>query len=100
MASIKKNIYQIIRRPRITEKSAMIGSVNRGVVFEVHPLANKAEIKKAVEEIFDVKVKAVRTASYMGKIKRVGRRIGRRGAWKKAYVFLKEGSSIDIIEGL
>ncbi|HQH26987.1 MAG TPA: 50S ribosomal protein L23 [Oligoflexia bacterium] len=100
MASIKKNIYQIIRRPRITEKGALIGSVSNGVVFEVHPRANKAEIKNAVEQIFDVKVKAVRTVNYMGKVKRVGRRIGQRGAWKKAYVFLKEGSSIDIIEGL
>ncbi len=100
MASIKKNVFQIIRRPRITEKTAMLGSVSNGVVFEVHPKANKTEIKNAVENIFEVKVKSVRVANYQGKIKRVRQKLGRRGAWKKAYVFLQEGSSIDIIEGL
>ena len=100
MASTKQNVYQIIRRPRITEKSAMLGSGSNAVVFDVHPLANKPEIKKAVEAIFDVKVNSVRVTNYLGKVKRVGVRTGRRGAWKKAYVFLKEGSSINIIEGL
>ena len=100
MSNIKKNVYQIIRCPRITEKGAMLGSVSNGVVFEVHPSANKIEIKKAVESVFEVKVKSVRVANYMGKVKRVRQKVGRRGAWKKAYVYLQEGSSIDIIEGL
>jgi large subunit ribosomal protein L23 len=77
-----------------------MGSIENGIVFEVHPKANKTEIKRAVEQIFDVKVKAVRTINFQGKLKRVGARIGRQNAWKKAYVSLKEGSSIDIIEGL
>jgi large subunit ribosomal protein L23 len=69
-------------------------------VFDVAPEANKVEIRKAVEKIYDVKVRAVRTANFQGKVKRVGRKIGRKSSWKKAYVLLKEGSSIDIIEGL
>lgn len=77
----------------------MAGSVDNGIVFDVHPEANKQEIARAVEEIFDVKVKSVRVANYQGKVRRIGRNIGRRGTWKKAYVSLKEGK-IDIIEGL
>jgi large subunit ribosomal protein L23 len=100
MASIKKSVYEILRVPRITEKSAMAQAVEGSVVFEVHPRANKIEIKSAVEQIFDVKVKAVRTSNYKGKTKRVGQKVGVRGGWKKAYVALEEGSSIDIIEGL
>jgi len=95
-----KSPYSVIRRPRITEKSAIVGSYNNGVVFDVAPDANKVEIRLAVEKIYDVKVKAVRTANYMGKVKRVGRKVGRKSAWKKAYVLLKEGSSIDIVDGL
>lgn len=100
MGSIKKTAYDIIRRPRITEKTALLGSVENSIVFDVHPRANKTEIRQAVEKIFEVKVKAVRTMNYMGKEKRVGNKTGRRPAWKKAYVSLKEGNSIDIIEGL
>jgi large subunit ribosomal protein L23 len=100
MSSIKGNQYRILRRPRITEKSAIAGANKQCVVFEVHPEANKAEIKNAVENIFSVKVTSVRTVNYMGKEKRVGARVGRQVAWKKAYVSLAEGSKIDIIEGL
>jgi large subunit ribosomal protein L23 len=100
MGSVKKTSYDIIRRPRITEKTALLGSIENSIVFDVHPKANKTEIKQAVEKIFEVKVKAVRTLNYLGKKRRVGAKIGRRGAWKKAYVSLKEGNSIDIIEGL
>lgn len=100
MSDTKKTLYSIIRRPRITEKAALAGSIDGGVVFDVHPAANKIEIAKAVSQIFDVKVKSVRTVNYRGKPKRVGRSVGQRGGWKKAYVSLKEGSSIDIIEGL
>jgi large subunit ribosomal protein L23 len=100
MGSVKKTAFDIIRRPRITEKTALLGSTENSVVFDVHPRANKTEIKQAIEKIFEVKVKAVRTLNYMGKQRRVGAQTGRRGAWKKAYVSLKEGNSIDIIEGL
>lgn len=96
----QKSPYSVIRKPRITEKSAIVGSYNNGIVFDVAPSANKVEIRLAVEKIYDVKVRAVRTANYMGKVKRVGRKIGRKKAWKKAYVLLQEGSSIDLIDGL
>lgn len=100
MGNIKKSVYSIIRRPRITEKAALASSVDGSVVFDVHPRANKIEIARAVEQIFDVKVKSVRTINYSGKLKRMGRSTGHRGGWKKAYISLREGSSIDIIEGL
>ena len=98
--SMNKSPYSIVRRPRITEKSAIVGSYNNGIVFDVAPEANKIEIRLAVEKIYDVKVRAVRTANFMGKVKRVGRKVGRKSAWKKAYVFLQEGSSIDLVDGL
>ena len=100
MASIKKTVYDIIFRPRITEKSALSSSMQNSFVFTVHPKANKAEIKKAVEKIFDVKVKEVRTLNFKGKTKRVGQKAGQRANWKKAYISLEEGSSLDLIEGL
>ncbi|MCB0323495.1 MAG: 50S ribosomal protein L23 [Bdellovibrionales bacterium] len=100
MAGVKQSPYDIVRRPRITEKAALLGSVENSVVFEVHPRATKTDIRRAVEKIFDVKVKAVRTMNCMGKVRRVGQKAGRRANWKKAYVSLQEGSSIDLIEGL
>ena len=98
--SVKNSVYKILRRPRLTEKAAIAGASINGIVFDVHPKANKVEIKKAVEEIFEVKVKSVRTASYSGKASGNQTRMTRQGAWKKAYVSLQQGSSIDIIEGL
>ncbi|MCL4151421.1 UNVERIFIED_CONTAM: hypothetical protein GTU68_043639 [Idotea baltica] len=74
--------------------------MNNGVVFEVDKRATKIDIRRAVESAFDVKVKAVRTMNYMGKRKRVKGRVGQQSDWKKAYVSLQEGSSIDMIEGL
>lgn len=94
------NSYQIIKRPLLTEKSTIKKEQENQVVFEVHPKANKAEIKKAVERIFNVKVKRVNTVLMPGKVKRVGRHIGRRPAWKKAYVTLAEGEKIDFFEGV
>lgn len=100
MGSVKPNYFRILRRPIITEKTAAFGSSNNGVVFEVHPDANKPEIKDAVEKIFGVKVDTVRVVNYMGKIKRVKNLPGRQRSWRKAYISLREGSSIDIVEGL
>lgn len=100
MASTKKTVYGILKRPRITEKAAVSGTTNNSVVFRVHPEANKLEIKNAVEKIFDVKVLSVRTLNYQGKIKRVGAQTGRQVNWKKAYVALADGNSIDFVEGL
>jgi large subunit ribosomal protein L23 len=86
--------YHIIRRPVITEKSTALKEKNREVCFEVARGANKAEIKKAVEHLFKVKVDSVRTQHRHGKEKRVGRNVGRKSDWKKAYVKLKAGEKM------
>lgn len=99
MGSIRGNRFDILRKPRITEKSAVVSSEGNVVVFDVHPKANKLQIKDAVEKIFSVKVASVRTANAMGKRKKIGIRAGGRGDFKKAYVSLAEGHSIDLIGG-
>jgi len=81
-----KNIYDVLKGPCLTEKATLLQEEDGKVVFKVHPKANKIEIKKAVELMFDVKVKNVRTAALRGKQKRVGRFIGQTKDWKKAYV--------------
>ncbi len=91
--------YSVLVSPLITEKSTMAGEAGNQVVFRVHPQATKLIIKQAVEELFDVKVKQVRTVQYLGKRRRVGRSQGRKAAWKKAYVKLGEGDRIDFFEG-
>lgn len=96
-----KSAYDIIRRPIITEQS-MSETENKKYVFEVDKSANKIEIKKAVEEIFGVKVEKVTTINMLGKKKRSGSYpIGRRAGWKKAMVKLTPSSkSIEIFEGM
>ena len=100
MSSTKKTIYSILKQPRITEKEAISSSFNNSMVFQVHPEASKHEIKTAVEQIFSVKVEAVRTMNFLGKVKRVGAKTGKRINWKKAYVSLAPGSNINLVEGL
>lgn len=92
--------FNVLLGPVVTEKSSIVGSSGNGLIFRVHGEANKADIKKAVEKVFDVKVRSVRVTNVPGKLKRVGKSMGRRSGWKKAYVYLKEGSSIDILQGL
>jgi large subunit ribosomal protein L23 len=92
--------YKIIRRPLITEKSTIQKEMNNQLAFEVDRRANKIEIKKAVERIFKVQVEDVRTQNYQGKIKRLGRTLGRRRHWKKAVVTLKPGQKIEFFEGV
>ncbi len=87
-----KNIYEVLKGPCLTEKAALAQEADGAVVFKVHPDANKIEVKKAVEAMFDVKVGQVRTVSMRGKKKRVGRTIGSTNDWKKAYVSLTEGT--------
>jgi large subunit ribosomal protein L23 len=89
-----RNIYDIIRRPLITEKSTLIRETQHAVCFEVHKNATKPEIKKAVEALFGVKVAGVRVATMHGKVKRQGRSSGRRPDWKKAFVVLKKGEKM------
>jgi large subunit ribosomal protein L23 len=89
-----KNLYEVIRRPLITEKTTALKETQRSLCFEVHRDASKPEIKKAVESLFGVKVADVRVANVHGKVKRQGRYVGRRPDWKKAYVVLKQGEKM------
>lgn len=90
---------EIIIRPIISERSMELVEENKYAFF-VDKRANKVEIKKAVEELFDVGVKAVNTANITGKKKRLGRSAGRTPDRKKAIVTLKEGDKIELFEGL
>ena len=93
------NGYQIIRRPLVTEKSTLSKENNNQLVFEVAPKANKVEIRRAIESIFNVRVLKIRTIHMKGKKKRAGRIIGRRRNWKKAIVTLGAGERIEFFEG-
>ena len=95
-----KPLHQIIRKPLITEKASLQKEVGNTVAFEVSLNANKIEIKKAVEEAFKVTVKSVNVLNMRGKVKRMGRNLGRRRHWKKAVVTLQEGSTIEFFEGV
>ena len=96
-----KSVYDIIRKPVITEKSMTGVAVNREYTFEVQRSANKVEIKKAVEEIFGVKVASVNTINSLGKSKRVGVHTGKTAQVKKAVVKLAQDSkNIEIFEGM
>ncbi|MFH1217031.1 MAG: 50S ribosomal protein L23 [Pseudomonadota bacterium] len=94
------NIYDVIKKPCLTEKGMILQEENNQVVMKVNPKANKIEIKKAVELLFNVKVSNVRTANMHGKKKRIGLHFGQRSDWKKAIVTLAEGSKIDFLEQL
>ncbi len=95
----KAKLYDVIRKPIITEKATMASEAN-AVVFEVAIDANKPLIKEAVETLFGVKVKAVNTTVTKGKVKRFRGQIGTRNDVKKAYVTLEEGNTIDVTTGL
>lgn len=88
------NVYDIVRRPLITEKGHAKRENERTLCFEVHPEANKIEIKQAVETVFRVKVAEVRTSNFAGKLRRRGRFSGYASDWKKAYVRLAKGQKI------
>jgi len=108
-----RTAQNIIKRPLLTEKSARLRETGGGaaapaegdeyaqqVVFEVAKDANKIEIRRAVQTLFNVTVTDVRTIVVRGKAKRIGRFSGRRPAWKKAYVTLKAGDNIEFFEGV
>ena len=91
---MENRVYQIIRRPIITEKGLAVKETQHTVVFEVAKDATKTEIKEAVQRVFKVKVDHVRTAIFHGKFRRRGRAEGFRSDWKKAYVRLAEGEKM------
>jgi large subunit ribosomal protein L23 len=94
------NAHDVIQRPLVTEKSNIGKEEANLATFAVDPRANKHEIRRAVEELFEVNVLAVRTMRQPRKTRRIGRNIGRRAEWKKAIVQLAEGQSIEFFEGV
>ena len=92
--------YDIIRKPLITEKTTIQKEVANQVTFEVDRRANRVEIRRAIEQLFNVRVSQVRTMQIKGKHKRRGRIIGKRRDWKKAIVTLMPGERIDFFEGV
>ena len=89
-------LYSVIRAPRVSEKTVRAQEVSNQYTFEVATTATKADIKIAVEKLFDVKVQSVNVLNVKGKNKAFRNRNGRRGDWRKAYVTLAEGQSIDV----
>jgi large subunit ribosomal protein L23 len=87
-------LYNVIRRPLITEKGLSLKETAGTLVFDVAPDASKTEVKQAVEALFKVKVSAVRTSNVLGKERRRGKYTGFRPDWKKAYVRLKAGQKL------
>jgi large subunit ribosomal protein L23 len=93
----QERLMTVLLGPHISEKGTLLAEKNNQVVFKVRRDANKAEIRKAVELMFDVKVEGVQVVNNRGKSKRFGRMTGTRASWKKAYVRLAEGQDIDFL---
>ena len=91
-----EKILAVLRAPLVSEKTARIQEINQ-YVFEVASTATKADVKSAVESLFNVKVEAVNVVNVKGKSKTFRNRAGRRGDWRKAYVRLAEGQTIDVM---
>lgn len=93
-----KDIFQVIDTIQLSEKATLLSETNNEYVFKVNPDANKVEIKYAVEKLFGKKVEAVRTANYQGKKKRERRAdFGRTKSWKKAFVRLADGETLEFV---
>lgn len=94
-----KDIFSIVKRPLFTEKGASLKETQNKILVEVAPDANKLEIKKAIEEIFKVKVERVATIKAYGKWRTYGKFKGKRPDRKKAVITLKKGEKLDFVEG-
>ena len=94
-----ERLMQVLLGPLVTEKSSLAADTNNQFANNVLTSANKLEVKRAVEKLFDVKVEAVRICNMKGKTKRFGQTLGRRKDWKKAYVKLAEGQDIQFAGG-
>lgn len=92
--------YEILNRPLITEKSTIQKESTNQLTFEVDRRANKVEIRRAVERVFNVRVVGVQTMQMKGKVKRFGRILGKRRNWKKAIVTLAKGEHVEFFEGV
>ncbi|MBW1645378.1 MAG: 50S ribosomal protein L23 [Deltaproteobacteria bacterium] len=97
---MRTSYYDLIRYPMLTEKTMEARETSNQYAFAVDRRANKVEIKKAVEKLFNVKVAAVRTQVVKGKVKRLGRTMGKRPDWKKAIVTLQPDQKIEFFEGM
>jgi large subunit ribosomal protein L23 len=97
---MRMDVQKVIRRPLITEKATKLKDASNTVCFEVDRDANKIEVRRAVEKLFGVKVLDVRVANREGKWKRMGRFLGQRKAWKKAWVRLAPDQKIEFFEGV
>ena len=95
----KNRLYRILLSPRVTEKTTFIGDDSNQYVFQVASDATKAEIRAAVEELFEVNVESVQTVNVKGKSKSFKLRPGKRNDWKKAYVRVQEGQTLDFLGG-
>ena len=93
----QERIFNILKAPHISEKATLLADSSNQFVFKVAKDATKAEIKAAVEQLWEVKITSVSTLVVKGKSKRFGRSMGRRSDWKKAYVSLQEGFDIDFL---
>lgn len=93
----QERLMTVLLGPHVSEKGTILAEKNNQVVFKVRRDANKAEIRAAVELMFEVKVDGVQVVNQKGKSKRFGRYMGRRSDWKKAYVRLAEGHDIDFV---
>ncbi|MFD1122304.1 50S ribosomal protein L23 [Methylophilus flavus] len=96
---IQDRLLQVILAPQITEKATFIADKHQQIAFKVRTDATKPEIKAAVELVFKVEVASVSVINVAGKVKRAGRRAGKRSDWKKAYVSLKPGQEINFAAG-
>ncbi|MCZ6831118.1 MAG: 50S ribosomal protein L23 [Gammaproteobacteria bacterium] len=90
-----ERVFQVLLGPHVSEKAAIVADLNNQYVFKVALDATKLEVKKAVEQLFKVKVDAVQTLKVKGKVKRNKYGYSRRPSWKKAYVRLEQGQDID-----
>jgi large subunit ribosomal protein L23 len=93
----QERLMKVLLGPHISEKGTMLADKHNQIVFKVIPDATKLEVKKAVENLFNVEVDNVQVINVRGKMKRLGQNWGKRKNWKKAYVCLKEGQDIDFI---
>jgi len=95
----QERLLQVLLAPQISEKATFVADKNEQIVFRVATDATKPEIKAAVEQLFDVKVKSVQVSNVKGKEKRFGRIMGQRKGWKKAFVCLQPGQEINFAAG-
>ena len=95
----EERLLKVLRAPHVSEKASAAMEKTNTIVLKVAIDATKAEVKAAVQKLFEVKVDTVRTLVVKGKVKRHGQRVGRRSDWKKAYVTLEERQNLDFVGG-